>query len=546
MSAFDRLLKQLRREQRERLVAAAFLAAVVSAAAVFLLGLSGWFITGAALAGLAGGATLQAFNYLVPSATIRFLSIVRTAARYGERVSGHAAALKALAALRPALFRAVAAAPARRALSLSSGEASARMVQDVDAIQSLFVRLSSPWGAGAGLAAALTLALLAGAAPALVILSAVVMSVIVAALIAGRLADPAGRQAQAALGRWKDEATALQAATPELRAYGLQDWATQRAAARAAELDAALIAAARAGGWIAASQSLLTGLGVAGVLATAMSASLPLAALAALAAVTAVEAAAGLATALRQNGQARAAAERLAPLFEVETTPAGPAPSGADLSLGGMTLAPPARLALTGRSGAGKTTLVERLVVLRDPVGGEMSLDGVELSALNPGAARARFAYAAQDVRLIAGTVRDNLALAAPGLSDDACWAALETAAVAERIRAEPRGLDAWLGENGERLSGGERRRLSLARALLRPAPWLVLDEPTEGLDAATERQVIDCLARHLSDTGQGLILISHRPAPLTLCDRRVEVQGIEADGRVRLSCSPPLEWEGG
>lgn len=537
MSAFDRLLTQLRREQRERLVAAAFLAAVVSAAAVFLLGLSGWFITGAALAGLAGGATLQAFNYLVPSATIRFLSIVRTAARYGERVSGHAAALEALAALRPALFRAVAAAPARRALSLSSGEASARMVQDVDAIQSLFVRLSSPWGAGAGLAAALTLALLAGAVPALVILSAVVMAVIVAALIAGRLADPAGRQAQAALGRWKDEATALQAATPELRAYGLQDWATQRAAARAGELDAALIAAARAGGWIAASQSLLTGLGVAGVLATAIRAPLPLAALAALAAVTAVEAAAGLATALRQNGQARAAADRLAPLFEVEAgPPAAAAPSGADLSLGGMTLAPSTRLALTGRSGAGKTTLVERLIALRDAVPGEASLDDVDLAVVDAGAARGLVAYAAQDVRLIAGTVRDNLALAAPGLSDDACWAALETAALADRIRAEPKGLDAWLGENGERLSGGERRRLSLARALLRPAPWLVLDEPTEGLDAATERQVIDGLARHLADTGQGLILISHRPAPLTLCDRSIRVIEIRADGRVGLA----------
>ena len=80
-------------------------------------------------------------------------------------------------------------------------------------------------------------------------------------------------------------------------------------------------------------------------------------------------------------------------------------------------------------------------------------------------------------------------------------------AALAQRVRADPLGLDAPVGVNGERLSGGERRRLGLARAYLRDAPWLVLDEPTEGLDAATEAQALAALTRRLSERGQGLIL---------------------------------------
>jgi len=139
----------------------------------------------------------------------------------------------------------------------------------------------------------------------------------------------------------------------------------------------------------------------------------------------------------------------------------------------------------------------------------------------------------------MAGTVRENLRLAAPTADDAQLWAVLEDAGLAERIRAAPGGLDAPLGENGARLSGGERRRMGLARAYLRLAPWLVLDEPTEGLDAATEAQVLDRLSQRLQRTGQGLILVSHRPAPLALCDQALTVSGIAPDGHVQASAGP-------
>ncbi|WP_262422164.1 ATP-binding cassette domain-containing protein [Brevundimonas denitrificans] len=181
------------------------------------------------------------------------------------------------------------------------------------------------------------------------------------------------------------------------------------------------------------------------------------------------------------------------------------------------------RLAFTGPSGAGKTSLIERLAGLRPARPGEWFLGETDAAHIRPEGRRALFAYAAQDVRLIDGTVRQNLLLAGPA-DDAALWRALEDAALADRIQTDPRGLDAPVGAGGEFLSGGERRRLGLARAYLRDAPWLLLDEPTEGLDAATQGRVLEALEQRLARTGQGLLLVSHHPAPLSLCPVTVEV----------------------
>ena len=530
------LIRAQEHRQGARLLTAAVTAALVSAAAVLLLGVSGWFITASALAGLAGPLVAHSFNFMVPSALIRFLAIVRTGSRYGERITGHDAALKALAALRPQLFESVARGPASRALTLAGGDASSRMVQDVDAVQNRFVRLSAPWGAAAGLVAGIGLALLTGWMTALAIAAASAFGVLAAALVGRGMAEPAGRAVQAASGDLKTEFAALAAAAPELQAYGVKPWAVERLAGRGATLERATQRLAVAGGGILLPQSAAMALAVLGVMATAGAASPPLIALAILAAVTTVESAGALLTAFRHNGAVEAAVERLGDLLEAPasapTQPAAPIIGlGADLLL-----APPRRLAVTGPSGAGKTTLIERLIHLRTPLSGEATLGGVDAADTAPDAARALFAYAPQQAVLLAGTVRENLKLALPGADDDALWAALEDADLADRIHAAPAGLNAPLGENGARLSGGERRRLGLARAYLRPAPWLVLDEPTEGLDAATEARVLERLAERLAHTGQGLILVSHRPAPLALCDERLAVTGLSASGAVQMS----------
>jgi len=119
---------------------------------------------------------------------------------------------------------------------------------------------------------------------------------------------------------------------------------------------------------------------------------------------------------------------------------------------------------------------------------------------------------------LLSGTVRENLLLAHPAAPETEVWQALQDAALDDRVRALPQGLDTWLGEDGAGLSGGERRRMVLARAYLRPALWLLLDEPTEGLDAQTEAVVIRRLQARLALRRQGAVIVSHRTAPLTIC----------------------------
>ena len=525
--------------QRARLRLAAAGGAVVSVAAVCLLGLSGWFITGAAFAGLAGAAAAQSFNYMMPSAIIRLLAIVRTGGRYVERVAGHEAALKALARLRPQLFDAIAKGSAERALNLSSGEVSARLVQDVDAVQTLFVRRSALWSLGAGAVSAVLLAGLASPFAGAALLFAMVAAVVGGVLIARRLADPAGRAVQTGAGALKDRLAALEAAAPELKAYGLDDWACAQIALVAADHDTAQIALTRSGGWMAVWQAAASALAVGVVIPAASSADLPLIALAALAAVMGVESAGGLVVALHQNGAAAQALSRLDAAMPTASPRHGRPLRGAAFGLAnlGAELTPPYRLGVFGPSGAGKTTLIERLIGLRTPQTGEMRLGGLDAVDIAPEDRRRLFAYAAQDVRLLNGSVRENLLLAGPA-DDAALWAALDDAALGDRIRAEPLGLDTAVGPNGERLSGGERRRLGLARAYLRDAPWLILDEPTEGLDAATEAQVMDRLQNRLSARGQGLILVSHRALPMALCDCSIRVEGLGSDGHL-LTCLP-------
>jgi ATP-binding cassette subfamily C protein CydC len=527
------------RHEAPRLRLAAAMGAVVTASAVALLGVSGWFITGAALAGAAGAAAVSSFNFLLPSAAIRLFAVLRTGGRYVERVVGHEAALAALARMRPLLFRALAEGPPRRALALSAGEASARLVEDVEAVQTLFIRRSAVWAMGAG---ALLSAVLATTAHPLA--GAAVLATMAAAaggglVMARRWADPAGARLQVETGRLKAEIAALHAAAPELKAYGLEVWARDQATRTAQDLDDARMARIGAEGRMAAWQALCLGLGAAAAFTAAALGGVaqPMAALAALAAVTGVEAAGGLTQALLQRGAAEAALTRLDEL----TVPApahGDAATGPviRLTLADLILTPPMRLAVVGPSGVGKTSLVERMIGLRPALNGEVEIGGVALEALARREAATLFAYAAQDVRLIDDTVRRNLRLADPEADDARLWTALEDAGLADRVRAAPRGLDLPVGANGIRLSGGERRRLGLARALLRDAPWLVLDEPTEGLDAATERAVLDRLDARLKAAGQGLILISHRRAPLALCDRVAIAKGMDADGRLSLA----------
>lgn len=532
----DQLIAEEKRRQAGLLWLAGVSAAVAAVAAVVLLGISGWFITGAALAGGAGMAAVHLFNFLLPSAMIRLLAILRTAFRYLERLMGHQAALGALAVIRPRVFAGLAAAPPKAALGYSAGEVSARFIQDVDAIEGMFIRQSAHVGAAASLVAGVALTALAGWSTAVVVVVFAILSALAAREAGRRAATGPASEIRSAVGRLKDVVAHMASAAPELRCYGLEGWAADQVAAEDERLIRARRTLARLAGGSAVVQAVLTGVAAVCVLIVARPASTPLAALAVLATAMTMEGVQALVRSLEQDSDARAAAARIEPVLSHAVSPSSrlrlTAP-GLELSDADVRLKVGDRLGVGGPSGIGKTTLLEQLMALRDAPRAAIRLGDLELADLDPQVARATFSYAGQDPVLLTGTVRDNLRLAARNADDDALWAALADAALDERVRRLPSGLDTWLGEGAGRLSGGERRRLALARALLRPAAWLLLDEPTEGLDAATEAKVLKGLDRHLAASGQGLIVVSHRPAPLALCGRVLKVSGLDDEGRV-------------
>jgi ATP-binding cassette subfamily C protein CydC len=186
----------------------------------------------------------------------------------------------------------------------------------------------------------------------------------------------------------------------------------------------------------------------------------------------------------------------------------------------GLTLDVPqgARVALLGPSGAGKSTLAALALKVTAPQQGEVLLDGVDLASLAAADVRRRIAWLSQATHLFDDTIRNNLLLARPGADANALWTALDAARIGEMVRALPDGLDTWVGEGGARFSGGQGRRLALARALLSPSPILILDEPCAGLDADTERAFLATLNEVAQ--GRSIILITHRLTGVERLDR--------------------------
>ncbi|VTP61425.1 Lipid A export ATP-binding/permease protein MsbA [Serratia rubidaea] len=179
-------------------------------------------------------------------------------------------------------------------------------------------------------------------------------------------------------------------------------------------------------------------------------------------------------------------------------------------------------IALLGRTGCGKSTLLQLLTRAWDADGGDILLNGEPLARYDESTLRAMTTVVSQRVHIFSDTLRENLRLAAPDADDAALQQALSQVGLDKLLENE--GLNAWLGEGGRQLSGGEQRRLGIARALLHSAPLWLLDEPTEGLDAETEQQILALLRQHCQ--GKTLILVTHRLYGLEHMDRICVMDG--------------------
>jgi ATP-binding cassette subfamily C protein CydC len=525
----SRLVEQAVARHRWTIRRAALMAMLASASAILLLALSGWFLTGAALAGLAGATAVGAFNYLLPSAAIRALAIIRTVTRYGERYVSHQAVMLSLADIRSGLFASWLAAPPQTMLRTDGGDLLAGLTGDVDALDAAILRKAVLPSGFAIIATALAMTALAGPVAAIVSLVFLGLSLWSGRQLSARWLPSRSRQLVAARGKLRRTVDELIAGSIDTHVYGLAAQVDAAVAAAAAECDAARLAEARAEGWLTIVHAVLSTLSVI-LIAHIVSAPLPLLALALLSQIAAMEAIGGL---IRlDSGRLRtAAAEARLDQLSAETL----ADEGADLpAFAGLkfmgngqsiALPPSGRLAIIGRSGAGKTRLLRGLVGLESSATIGVQFGSVSMALISPHQRRTAFAYAAQEAPMLAGTVADNLVMARPGITRDAMHEALATAGLDELVSTLPHGLDTWLGEDGARLSGGERKRLGLARALLSGRPWLLLDEPSEGLDAATEAGLVSRLDAWLTATGTGLVLVSHRPAMLALATERLVLE---------------------
>jgi thiol reductant ABC exporter CydD subunit len=248
------------------------------------------------------------------------------------------------------------------------------------------------------------------------------------------------------------------------------------------------------------------------------------------------------------SAEGMAAAERVFAVLEMPSTPTGtrsdiPDPAVCDLTIDGLRVAYPGRsepaladlsltvtagetLALVGPSGCGKSTLLSALLGLLRPERGSIRVGDMELAELDPDAWRARLAWVPQRPHLFHASVADNVRVGRREAPAEEVWAALDDAGLADVVANLPEGVDTILGDRGAGLSAGERQRLALARAFLRDAPLLLLDEPTAGLDGHTEREIVRSIRRLAR--GRTVVLVAHRPALVAMADRVVSLVSAE------------------
>jgi len=514
---------------------------------VGLLALSGWFITAMAVAGVAG----SSINYFTPAAIIRGLAMTRTAGRYGERIITHEATFRLIADLRVWFYRRIEPLAPAALSRYRSGELLNHLQKDIDRLDAVYLRIAMPI-----IVAVLSILLFTlfvasyDVRLALLNLGFLLLGAFVLPVALNHLSRNSGQKQVHLVGKLRVQAVDSIQGMAELVAYEADGrWAGDfaRTSGHLLNQQKRFQDTQSLGD---ASQGLLAQLAIWCLLLVAIpmveAAQLPPPNLAMLALFTlaSFEAIMPLPGAFGVIQETREAASRV---FRITDTPPAisepahpllPPERGTlrfmnvslhydngkaalqDLS---FELVEGSRTLLLGPSGSGKTSIAHLLLRFWDPSEGEILFGNIDLRDLDSEHWRSRVAMVSQHTQLISGTIRDNLLLAAPDASAAELLVACRQAHILDFVDSLPQGLDTWLGETGTKVSGGQARRIAIARALLKPAPLLILDEPTEGLDRHTEKLVIQSLEPLMQD--RTVLLITHRPIELGRTDQILRLE---------------------
>jgi len=505
------------------------------ASSIGLLTTSGWFLAATAIAGLG---TL--FNFFYPSASVRGLAIGRTLFRYFEKLVTHDATFRILAKLRVQVFEKIIPLSPAVLNRYRNSDLLNRLVSDVDTLDSLYLRLIAPFITAIFVILAMCIGLSFINAPlALGLGVSLLLLVFVIPTVFYQLGKKFGDKLVHSRALYRTQFLEFIQAQAELLLFNAEDKLKDNMAKTEANWQADQQKEANLSGFSTALSLFLNGLIIAAMLWFSSQAEfgndeyrMAFIALFTFAALASFEILMPLGSAFLHIGQVIASAERVTDIIEQQplVTFNGKAEfdqnaitliEAKDLSFTyperqnralenlNLTIQKGQKVAILGKTGSGKSTLLQLLVRNYDANQGQLFLAGKPIADYAEDTLRSQFCFLTQRVHVFSDTLRQNLQFAsAVNISDEKMIEVLNQVGLGKLLEKE-QGLDIWLGDGGRPLSGGEQRRLGLARILLNDAPILLLDEPTEGLDRETERQILRLILAHAEN--KTLIMVTHR-----------------------------------
>lgn len=518
------------------------LSSITLLANIALMAVSGWFIAAMAIAGAAG----VSMNYFSPAAIIRGAAIFRTAGRYGERLVTHEATFRLLSSLRVWFYRHLEPLVPAALEDIRSGDLLSRIRADIDMLDNLYIRIIVPVSV-AFIGVTLTTWVMSRYHPslAIVLFTLLVLAGVILPVVMAYLGNRPGREVVAQSSMLRTQVVDGVQGMAELTVYGALDDSAEQVSRSSAAWITAQKKMARVSGLAQSGLLLLSNLAVWSVILLAVpmvgASVIEPAELAMLALFTlaAFEAVMPLSEAFRLLGQVQASAKRLFAIIDrkpLVRQPVLPADKPVRFSLEfkdvtfrylvgsapvlqaiNLRLTPGKRLAIVGPTGSGKSSLIQLLLRYRAAESGSLLLGDRALEDYSTEQLQQWFAVVPQKVHLFNTSIRNNLLLARPDATQSELDEVCRVAQLSEFIQQQPQGYDTWVGETGIKISGGQARRIAIARALLRDFECLILDEPGEGLDRRTERDLISALLEQLGD--RSLLLITHSHVGLEQVD---------------------------